>query len=260
MSVVSFSGGANNAPHLLKPGLENEIALEVLGGEFGTGGTEQLSNLLSEIGASQRGYLAVYLCPYGTKTKRLSGTSERYFIYEKTIPVWVVRSDGLPSNHPSVCQLKKLRTSEFVRWIVENVLKRPSFSRGSPLERIEESFQAPFASRPDGLLPQDSISCVAPRNTPRNIPPPSLVGYRSERAIPPPSQVNSVTGDHPSYIDGLNLAEAEFRDTPRIRDSQGNLAFDPTEYIRRINNLDAQRASKGLPPVSGNPTPSTYTR
>jgi hypothetical protein len=115
--------------------------------------------------------------------------------------------------------------------------------------------------QPLATVPEGSVQRIPP--------PPSLSGIT--RRAPAPSTVGvdpteltqsdsvSQVGSTVSYANSLRQAEAEFRDTPRIRDSNGNLSFDDDEYFDRLDRLNRERSKRGLR-VQQAPTPSTYTR
>jgi hypothetical protein len=251
MSVVSLAQGTSS--DWLTKELKASVEARVFNKEFGSEGLESLSQVLCELGASSKGYLGVLLCPYGTE--KVPGKS-RHVLYKRTIAVWVLQDPNRPGKH------QFLRTGEFARWVRNNVLHNSGIQSGS-------SFGRTLRQYPASLSPRDSVSQVGARV----IPPPSAVGantsrFRSalshiseggSRVIPAPSAVNTITGDHSSYEDKLNLCEAEFVDCPRIVNDQGLPGFDPVEFERRADALDAARALRGLRPI-GLTTPSTYHR
>jgi hypothetical protein len=257
MSVFSKAQGTSS--HWLTEELQASIEYKVLNGKFGTEGLESISQILCELGASSKGYLGALLCPYGTETG-LSLTGP-YRIYKSTVAVWVVKD-------PGTGEVNFLRTSRFAHWLKNNVLYNSGLGQTAS-SRIEELTRKGSAS----LSPFDSISVCGRRD----VPPPSDVLYDTKsrrgfqpklpslregvgRFIPAPSVVNTVTGDHPSYEDNLNLFEAEFVNTPRVINDQGQTAFDPDEFNRRADNLDAARKQRGLRPIDAATTLSTYHR
>lgn len=256
MSVVSLAQGTSS--DWLTSELKASIENKVFDREFGAEGLESLSQVLCELGAASKGYLGVLLCPYGSK--KVPGKSGHY-LYKRTVPVWVLR------NLDSAGKLRFLKTSEFALWIKNSVL----YNSGISFRGAASNLGGILGNRSATVLPCDSVSQVGSRviplpstvnggyRRPVSTPIPSQVGIGG-RIIPPPSTVNTITGDHPSYKrDSLSQAEAEFVDCPKNVNDQGQKVFDPVEFERRADALDAARAARGLPGI-GLATPSIYRR
>jgi hypothetical protein len=270
-SVFSAALRGRPSSHLFTSALQKSVEEDVLKGRFGTSGLEDLSQVLCELGADSKGYLGVYLCPYGTKTKNNYVTLESWVVYEKTVAVWAVCDDVHGKR------VRLLSTDKFSRWLRENLLgESPSSTAQSRINEI--------AKASSQISPSSSISQIAARPSGRNVPPPSSIGSQAQpalrdrrnptnlghplssaaqarrRVVPNPSVVNTVTGDNLFYQNRLARAEHEFVDTPRVVDNQGQKQFDPEEFVRRADELDAARIEQGLPPLGETVTPSTYRR
>jgi hypothetical protein len=213
-------------------------------------GLGPLTKLLLDLGTKERGFRGVIPVPYGDKNRY--GQQ----LYRKTAFAWVIEAKG-PTHRET---RKFLSTKEFVSWL--NIRPQPG-SVQSPIGLYQPGFRsqltlaAGLPTAPLGPLPRISVI------------PPSPAYPGLERAAPLPSTRGEAHGAPPSYVsqygdtqrryatDRLAQLEADFRSVPRIN---GGVEFDETEYFIRLDALNAERRSQGLPEATGGVTPSTYIR
>jgi len=205
---------------------------------------EFISYLMDEMGLYRRGFLGCILVPDGDQSRQFTTVDGRPFFWvTRTVPVWVIRGRSGEEY---------LSTNEFVRW-----LRKRSFT--ATLESVRED--RPYLSRSR----EGTLETRVPRSTGGRVPLPSLASSsrtvrpaRGLRTIGPEDSVSEIGDVSRNFRDNLSLLESEFRSTPRVQDDQGRETFDPSEYLGRLDSLNAERRRRSLRSYLG--TPSTYTR